>query len=194
MANCDDRCDTFRAIQALPDGASKAERKRLLGTCLACPLFKVKRDKNGRERESDSMQLGGRGAVHLDAADDIDLIMLRSIGGRRCTMPEVYGGRREGGAGRLTDLPPEVERRVRELFAGLFSLRPPEILLMLHLANGGNQANFQDFMSDFIRYWNGRNIKDKRCAWALWKSATGKIPCLQTLFVKACGTRTVKRR
>lgn len=144
-SRCDNTCAVFRDIE------------RIRAKCLACRVCK----------DGNTMQVGGRGVVSIDAAENPETVIGRAKG-RRCTMPEVYREEKEA-MRNVTALPPEVEEKLREVTCTFFGLRPIEVLLCHHLANGGNFATFGDAMdkvkSDLAKY----KRLDKRNAWALLK-------------------------
>lgn len=167
MANCDNRCPTFREIQVLNDRTPESIREELRAKCLDCPVFRVKKQKDGTEKESDTMQLGGRGAVHIDAADNPDAVMLHSIG-RKCQQPEVFRPK-DARIRSVTALDPAIEEKFREVTCTFFGLKPVEVLLLHHLANGGNLANFNRYVKALTKDLGKYKHLDKRNAWAIFK-------------------------
>lgn len=151
MNRCDKTCAVFREIE------------RIRAQCLACNVCK----------EGNTMQIGGRGVVYMDSAENPETVLAHGKE-RPHVAPEVYRDGEEEHVRNVTALPPEAEERFREVVCTYFGLRPVEVLLCHHLANGGNLANFKHFIdgvkSDLSKYKH----LDKRNAWALFKHI-GKV-------------------
>lgn len=141
MANCDDRCPVFRQIA------------EIRAKCLAC---KVCEDKN-------TLQCGGGGVVHVDAAENPELVYRRAK--ERELAPSTG----------VTALPLEVEDTLRQLFATFLGQDEITQLLIAHLANGGNLANFQDRLRSLfgqLQEITGKKPKTvKAFAWARFRNA-----------------------
>lgn len=145
MANCDDKCPVFRQIEALRE------------ECLACDVCGKK----------NTLQVGGAGVVHLDAAEEPETILRRSIGKRYHQFQDIDG--EEAELRNVTALDPETENTLRSVTASFFGLKPIEVLLLHHLANGGNLGNFSEFIAD-VQYNLGKYKRlNKGTAWAMFK-------------------------
>lgn len=144
MANCDDRCPVFRQIETIR------------AKCLACTVC----------GDDNTMQVGGGGVVHLDAADDPETILRRSIG-RRHHEPLQADVKEE--LRNVTTLDPETEEKLRSVVTTFFGLKPIEVLLCHHLATGGNLGNFGEFIGKVQRDFGKYKHLDKRNAWVLFK-------------------------
>ena len=145
MANCDAKCPVFRQIEALRD------------TCLACGVCGKK----------NTLQVGGAGVVHLDAAEEPETILQRSIGKRHHQSRDIDG--EEAEMRNVTALDPEVEDKLRSVVTSFFGLKPIEVLLLHHLTNGGNLGNFSEFIAGVQRDLGKYKHLDKRNAWAMFK-------------------------
>ena len=145
MANCDAKCPVFRQIEALRD------------KCLACNVC----------ADGNTLQVGGSGVVHLDAAEDPESVLQRSIGKRFHQMGDIDG--EEAELRNVTALDPETEETLRSVTASFFGLKPIEVLLLHHLANGGNLGNFSELIANVQRDLGKYKHLDKRNAWAIFK-------------------------
>ena len=150
MNRCDNRCAVFRDIE------------RMRAQCLACDVCGA----------GNTMQVGGRGVVYIDSAEEPETVIAHAKG-RRYTSPEVYREEKDD-MRNVTALPAEVEEKLREVACTYFSMRPIEVLLCHHLANGGNLANFGSFIDGVKRDLGKYKHLDKRNAWALLKHI-GKV-------------------
>lgn len=144
MANCDRRCKVYRLIEGLRE------------KCLACRVCS----------DGNTMQGGGRGVVSIDAAEDPELVIARSVG-RRHHVHAVCADERE--ERNVTALPPDVEDDLRRVASAFFGLRQVEVNLLWHLANGGSFATFADRMEAFSVEMGRYTHLDKRNAWAIFK-------------------------
>lgn len=145
MANCDDKCPVFRQIEALRD------------RCLACNVC----------GDSNTLQVGGSGVVHIDAAEEPETILQRSIG-KRHHLPHDLDDRKEE-LRNVTALDPEAEETLRSVTTSFFGLKGIEVLLLHHLANGGNLSNFSEYIAATQRDLGKYKHLDKRNAWAMFK-------------------------
>lgn len=145
MANCDDKCPVFRQIEALRE------------KCLACTVC----------ADGSTLQCGGSGVVHLDAAEEPETVLQRAIGKRYHQNRDIDG--EEAELRNVTALDPETEETLRSVTASFFGLKPIEVLLLHHLANGGNLGNFSELIADVQRNLGKYKHLDKRNAWAMFK-------------------------
>lgn len=145
MANCDAKCPVFRQIETLRD------------KCLACNVC-------GR---GNTLQVGGSGVVHLDAAEEPETILQRSVGKRKHLFEE------EALEAELphnvTQLPEDVEETLRFVLTSLFGLTPIEFLLLHHLDNGGNLGNFSAYIADLMQDLGKYKRLNKGTAWAIFQ-------------------------
>lgn len=141
MANCDNRCPVFRQIE------------EIRGKCLACRVCE----------DGNTLQLGGGGVVHADAAADPELVYRLT----ESSNPAPPCG--------VTALPPDVEDGLRGLLAAFFGLDDVTQLLIAHLARGGNLANFDGSLRDLLGRLQkavGKKPKvAKAFAWARFRAA-----------------------
>lgn len=166
-SGCGPKCAFFREIE------------RLREVCLKCRVCS----------DSNSMQIAGRGIVGIDTAEDPESVILHSIG-RKANAPEVYRNTANDNAPRsVTPLPPEIEERVRLLLAALIGLEPMKILVLHHLANGGNLSNFNEYFLALQTKWNSYQHFDKRNVWAIFNCIRRQHPELNVLFVRKLDPR-----
>lgn len=145
MANCDAKCPVFRQIETLRD------------KCLACNVC----------ADSRTLQVGGSGVVHLDAAEEPEIILQRSISKRHHQFEGIDGEEEE--LRNVTALDPETEETLRSVTASFFGLKPIEVLLLHHLANGGNLGNFSTYIADLMQDLGKYKRLNKGTAWAIFK-------------------------
>lgn len=145
MANCDDRCPVFRQIETIR------------AKCLACSVC----------GDSNTLQVGGSGMVHLDAADEPESILRRSTGKRHHEPLPLETSKEE--LRNVTALDAETEEKLRSVTTTFFGLKPIEVLLCHHLATGGNLGNFGEFIGKVQRDFGKYKHLDKRNAWVLFK-------------------------
>ena len=150
MANCSNRCPVFQEIEGLR------------AKCLAC---KVCEDGN-------TMQVGGSGVVSLDSAESPELVLRHSIG-RKEHNPSVGREERES-IRNVTALDAETEDTLRSVVCTYFGLRPIEVLLCHHLANGGNLSSFGRYIESVRADMGKYKHLDKRNAWSMFKRI-GKV-------------------
>ena len=117
--------------------------------------------------DSNTLQVGGSGVVHLDAAEEPETILQRSIGKRHHQNRDIDG--EEAEMRNVTALDPETEDKLRSVVTSFFGLKPIEVLLLHHLANGGNLGNFSEFIAGVQRDLGKYKHLDKRNAWAMFK-------------------------
>lgn len=141
MANCDNRCPVYRQIVEIRE------------KCLACRVCE----------DGNTLQIGGRGAVHADSAESPELVYQHAQ--RRDTSPS------EG----VTALPIDIEDRLRELFTTFFGQDDVTQLLITHLAKGGNLADFHEHLRKLTgqlqKIVSQKPKAVKAFAWARFKGA-----------------------
>ena len=149
MINCSPKCKHYRLIE------------EIRAACLACPCCSGKT----------TMQAGGRGLVYLDGADDAQAVLAHATG-RACHAPAEPFAPPADEPRNVTALPPEVEEKLRGVLSTFFGLRQTEVLLLHHLANGGNLSTFGDCLASFARQAAAYKHFDKRNSWAILKRGT----------------------
>jgi hypothetical protein len=117
--------------------------------------------------DGNTLQIGGSGVVHIDAAEESETVFQKSIG-KRHHLPHDLDGRKEE-LRNVTALDPETEETLRSVTTSFFGLKPIEVLLLHHFANGGNLGNFSEFIADVQRNLGKYKHLDKRNAWAMFK-------------------------
>ncbi len=196
--NCDERCSIYAEIQEVPKMCNACDEgkcgktcgtfrriEQLRKICLSCNACK----------DTNTLQIKGRGTVYLDSADNPELVIQHGTG-KTSHAPEVYEIEEEEirkGEG-VTLLPPEAEAKFAAILRGLISLSPIQVLLCHHFANGGNLTNFPKSLEKVAVQIMGYKHLDKRNAWAIWKSVRLRYPELDVLFVRGQATNTIKKR
>lgn len=119
--------------------------------CLACNVC----------GDDNTLQVGG-GVVHADSAENPELVYMHA---------EKSGTPSPG----VTTLPLEVEDRLREFLATFVGLDDITQLLLMHLAKGGNLADFHEHMrkltGQLLRLVDGKPKVVKTFAWMRFKGA-----------------------
>ena len=157
-------CEVYRErvkLSLCADGLSAEQTDALRDKCLRCNMCG-----NGS-----TLQVGGVGVVHLDAADNPETIMRFSAVRTEPTRPES-----------VSALPLELEQIFRARIIDIFNLPIRHVLFFIHLMRGGCLMDFSDFMEQVQNIKSKLNF-DKRSAWSFKQQIIGRLPWLKDIFI-----------
>ena len=153
--NCDRHCKYYCQIEELRE------------KCLKCRVCS----------DGNTIQANGRGVVHMDGAESAQGVLNHAdrLSPIRASYEQDFDfdEQKPEKVHNVTALPPEIEEKLHFLMANFFSLKPIEVLLLWHLANGGNLVTFKKQTLDkTIKHINSFQHFDKRNAFQLLKRIT----------------------
>jgi hypothetical protein len=157
-------CEVYQErvkLSLCADGLSAEQADALRDKCLRCNVCA-----DGR-----TLQVGGVGAVHLDAADYPETILRFLAVRTEPTRPES-----------VSALPLELEQIFRARITEIFDLPIKELLLFCHFMRGGCLMDFSDFMEQVQNIKSKLNF-DKRSAWSFKQQIIGCLPWLKDIFI-----------